>query len=189
MLRRCSALTTAAALVLLLAAADPPAAAGHGPCGCLDPVLTEVRAKVRITGGPGLGQAAGRGWPAYKVIFNPRPTDLGIAPAYLTSAYRPDAPTVTVLSRSRKDPTRRGSFRVPSTPDGLYMVLIFDGEEAAHTTLGITCMSAIGTGATPRSNGPPRHQRGNPRALRRRSPTPRRTPHSRHFLEASLASS
>lgn len=135
MLRRCSALTTSAALVLLLAAADPPAAAGHGPCGCLDPVLTEVRAKVRITGGPGLGQAAGRGWPAYKVIFNPRPTDLGIAPAYLTSAYRPDAPTVTVLSRSRKDPTRRGSFRVPSTPDGLYIVLIFDGEEGgSHNT-------------------------------------------------------
>jgi hypothetical protein len=69
------------------------------------------------------------------VVFNPRPTDLGIAPAYLTSAYRPEAPTVTVLSRSRKNPTRRGSFGVPKTPDGLYLVLIFDGEEGgAHNT-------------------------------------------------------
>lgn len=118
--------------MLRLARRRPPAT-DHA--GCLDPVLAEVGGKVRLTGGPGLGQAGGRGWPAYKVIFNPRPTDLGIAPAYLMSAYRPEAPTVTVLSRSRRDPTRRGSFRVPKTPDGLYMVLIFDGGEGgAHNT-------------------------------------------------------
>ncbi len=114
---------TVALLVPVIGALTAPPAAGHGPCGCLQPVLTQVAAKVRITG------------PAYRVVFNPRPADLGIAPAYLTSAYRRDAPTVIVLSRSRKDPTRRGSFRVPKTPDGLYMVLIFDGEEGgAHNT-------------------------------------------------------
>jgi hypothetical protein len=122
-----------ALLVAALAALTAAPAAGHGPCGCLDPVLARVGAKVRITAGP--GRASGRGWPAYRVVFNPRPAELGIAPAYLTSAYRPDGPTVTVLSRSRKDPTRRGSFRVPRTPDGLYMVLIFDGGEGgAHNT-------------------------------------------------------
>lgn len=124
-----------ALLVAALVALTPSPAAGHGPCGCLDPVLAQVGTKVRITGGPGVGQAGGRGWPAYRVVFNPRPADLGIAPDYLTSAYRPEAPTVTVLSRSRKDPTRRGSFRVPKTPDGLYIVLIFDGGEGgAHNT-------------------------------------------------------
>ncbi len=124
-----------ALLVPTLAALNPSPAAGHGPCGCLDPILTQAGAKVRVTGGPGVGQARGGGLPAYRVGFNPRPTDLGIAPDYLTSAYRPEAPTVTVLSRSRKDPTRRGSFRVPKTPDGLYMVLIFDGSEGgAHNT-------------------------------------------------------
>ena len=71
------------------------------------------------------------GYPAYRVILNPGPTDLGIAPGYLVSAYRADAPTTTVLSRSPRRPTRQGRFRVPpSTPSGLYMVLIFDGAEA-----------------------------------------------------------
>jgi hypothetical protein len=122
-------------VIAALAALTTSPAAAHGPCGCLDPVLTQVGAKVRITGGPGVGQAKGSGWPAYRVVFNPRPTDLGIAPDYLTSAYRSDAPTVTVLSRSRKDPTRRGSLRVPTTPDGLYIVLIFNGGEGgAHNT-------------------------------------------------------
>jgi hypothetical protein len=122
-----------ALLAPAFAALTPPPAAAHGPCGCLNPVLAQVGTKVRITAGP--GRASGRGWPAYRVVFNPRPADLGIAPAYLTSAYRPDGPTATVLSRSRKDPTRRGSFRVPKTPDGLYMVLIFDGGEGgAHNT-------------------------------------------------------
>jgi len=136
MLRRLGWAIVASALpVAAIAALSPSPAAGHGPCGCLDPVLVQAGAKVRITGGPGVGQAGGRGYPAYRVVFNPRPADLGIAPGYLTSAYRPEAPTATVLSRSRKDPTRRGSFRVPKTPDGLYMVLIFDGEEGgAHNT-------------------------------------------------------
>lgn len=133
----CRGRVAVAVLVPVLAALTPSPAGGHGPCDCLDPVLAQVGAKVRLTSGPGVGQAGGRGWPAYRVVFNPQPNDLGIAPDYLTSAYRSDAPTVTVLSRSRKDPTRRGSFRVPATPDGLYMVLIFDGGEGgAHNTWG-----------------------------------------------------
>jgi len=130
--RGCVAL---ASLVGVVGALTPSTAAGHGPCDCLEPVLTQVGAKVRLTVGPGSGEAGGRGWPAYKVIFNPRLADLGIAPDYLTSAYREDAPTVTVLSRSRRDPTRTGSFRVPKTREGLYMVLIFDGSEGgAHNS-------------------------------------------------------
>jgi hypothetical protein len=55
---------------------------------------------------------------------------------YLASAYRADVATTTVLSRSRREPTRRGRFRVPTdTSPGVYMVLIFDGDEAgAHNT-------------------------------------------------------
>lgn len=76
------------------------------------------------------------GYPAYRVVLNPRPSDLGIAPAYLSSAYRADAPTTTVLSRSVDEPTRTARFRVPeATPPGLYMVLIWDGGEGgAHNT-------------------------------------------------------
>lgn len=113
----------------------PAAAGAHGPCGCLDPVLVQAGGVVRLTDSAGR-QAGGAGYPAYRVILNPRPADLGIAPRYLASAYRADAPTTTVLSRPRKAPTRRGRFRVPKgTPPGMYMVLVFDGDEGgAHNT-------------------------------------------------------
>jgi hypothetical protein len=125
---------TAGAVVFASAWTTTPALA-HGPCGCLDPVLTRPGGNVRIVGSDGR-QAGGRGWPAYRVIFNPRRTDLGIAPSYLTSAYRADGPTRTILSRPRRRPTRKGRFRVPTdAPAGLYMVLIFDGGEGgAHNT-------------------------------------------------------
>jgi hypothetical protein len=111
------------------------AAAAHGPCGCLAPRLAEPGTQVRLVGTDGR-QAGGTGPAAYRVVFNPRPSDFGIAPRYLAGAYRADAPTTTVLSRSRHDPTRTGLFRVPEdTPAGLYMVLIWDpGEGGAHNT-------------------------------------------------------
>lgn len=109
-------------------------AVAHGPCRCLDPVLTQPGDKVRIE--PENGQVGMPGVPAYRVVFNPRPSDFGIAPSYLASVYRADAPTTTVLSRSRHEPTRRGRFRIPTgTPPGLYMVLIWDGGEGgSHNT-------------------------------------------------------
>jgi hypothetical protein len=165
-----------ALLVPALAALTPSPAASHGPCGCLDPVLAQVGAKVRITGGPGVGEAGGRGWPAYRAVFNPRPTDLGIAPDYLTGAYRPEAPTVTVLSRSRKDPTRRGSFRVPKTPDGLYMVLIFDGGEGgAHNTwdyLHVVDRTRHEPGRQPPATTPTRQRTRTPSATTRSNTDP-----------------
>lgn len=91
-------------------------------------MVVRAGSQVRITEAP--AQPEGIGWPAYRVMFNPRPTDFGIAPGYLASAYRADAPTTTVLSRPRRQPTRNGRFRVPKgTPPGLYMVLIWDGDE------------------------------------------------------------
>lgn len=110
------------------------AASAHGPCGCLDPVLTQAGKQVRV--GPEQRQSGTQGVPAYRILFNPRPGDFGIAPGYLASAYRADAPTTTVLSRSRHKPTRKARFRVPrATPPGLYMVLIWDGEEGGgHNT-------------------------------------------------------
>jgi len=129
---------SAAALVaaaLVAGAWDPDAVHAHGPCGCLDPRVVEAGGRVRVVGSD-FGAAAGDGYPAYRVIFNPRPADLGIAPAYLAGAFRADAPSATVLSRARTSPTRRGRFRVPrAAPPGLYMVLVFDGEEGgAHNT-------------------------------------------------------
>lgn len=110
------------------------AASAHGPCGCLDPVVTPAGKPVRV--GPEQRQFGTEGVPAYRIMFNPRPSDFGIAPGYLASAYRPDAPTTTVLSRSRDKATRRARFRVPQpTPPGLYMVLIWDGGEGgSHNT-------------------------------------------------------
>ena len=115
------------AALVLLATADVTPAVAHGPCGCLEPRLREA-------GGRPVAIVAG--YPAYRVIFNPRPRDLGIAPGYLTSAYRADVPTATVLSRPRDRPLRRPRFRVPAaTPAGVYLVLIFDGGEGgAHNT-------------------------------------------------------
>lgn len=125
-------LSVAPALACVFLWASP--AVAHGPCGCLDPVVVQVGDQVRIK--ETAAQPRGVGWPAYRVVFNPRPSDFGIAPSYLASAYRADAPTTTVLSRSRHNPTREGRFRVPKgTPPGLYMVMIWDGGEAgAHNS-------------------------------------------------------
>jgi hypothetical protein len=74
---------------------------------------------------------------AYRIIFNPRPSDYGPAmfDTGYASAYRPGAPTTTVLSRAVRDPVRRATFRVPSVPPGIYLVLIFDGSEGgSHAT-------------------------------------------------------
>ena len=133
MLMRRVALCVAAVLALVLLW-TPAAAVAHGPCGCLNPMVVQAGTQVRITETP--AQPEGVGWPAYRAVFNPRPSDFGIAPDYLASAYRADVPTTTVLSLPRREPTRKGRFRVPKgTPPGLYMVLIWDGEEGgAHNT-------------------------------------------------------
>ena len=122
-------------LVALAVFVPPVAALGHGPCTCLDPVVTGAGDEVRVTDSA-RRQAGGVGYPVYRVMFNPRPSDFGIAPGYLASAYRADAPTRDVLSRSRHNPSRRGRFRIPKgAPAGLYMVLIWDGEEGgAHNS-------------------------------------------------------
>lgn len=119
-------LGVALAAGVLLTAGDVTPARGHGPCGCLEPRLAQAGSPVRVGGG----------LPAYRVILNPRPRDLGIAPSYLASAYRADAATTTVLSRRRDRPTDRARFRLPAaTPPGMYLVLIYDGEEGgAHNT-------------------------------------------------------
>lgn len=112
------------AAVLQVFALNASDALAHGPCGCLFPTLTKSGARVSITQTP-----------AYRVLFNPKPDQLGIAPKDLATAYRPRSPTVTLLSRPRKKPIRRTSFRIPSVPPGVYMVLIFDGSEGgAHNT-------------------------------------------------------
>lgn len=130
------AVVALAAPVLALAVAMPAPALGHGPCGCLDPRIVEAGGRVRMTDDGGGRQAGGVGYPAYRVVLNPAPADLGIAPAYLASAHRRDAPTTTVLSRSPRRPTRHGRFAVPpATPSGVFLVLIFDGGEGgAHNT-------------------------------------------------------
>jgi hypothetical protein len=127
-----SLLAALAAAAAGLAGPGAVRAVAHGPCGCLDRTLVEPGSEVRIAGPDGRWP----GHPAYRVVLNPRPGDLGIAPDHLASAHRADAPTTTVLSRLRRQPTRRARFRVPEgTPPGLYMVLIWDGDEGgAHST-------------------------------------------------------
>jgi len=129
------------AALLLLAAGGVTPAHAHGPCGCLEPRLPQAGGSVRI------------GSPAYRVTFNPRPRDLGIAPQYLASAHRQDVAAATVMSRPRTRPVRGARFRVPSaTPPGLYMVLTFDGSEGgAHNTwdyLHVIAPEGAATGAT-----------------------------------------
>lgn len=156
------ALTTSAGM----AAWGTHPADAHGPCGCLGEALTAPGREVRI--GTERGQPGIRGVPAYRVVFNPRPSDFGIAPRYLASAYRADAPTTTVLSRSRHKPIRNARFRVPQdTPPGLYMVIIWDGGEGGgHNTwdyLHVAAMDdedpsgvvAVGSVEKPGTTAPP----------------------------------
>jgi hypothetical protein len=125
-----------AAVATLIASASSPTALAHGPCGCLDPRLTVDGHGVRIV----------NGYPAYRVIFNPRAKDLGIAPSYLASAYRADVATTTVLSRPRREATPRARFRVPTQiPPGVYLVLIFDGSERGyHNTWDYLHVTTLG---------------------------------------------
>ena len=113
-----------------------PSAVAHGPCGCVDPRVSEAGGQIRIASLATHRSPEGRGYSAYRVLFNPRPGDLGIAPGYLASAHRADVATTVVLDRPRRQATRNGRCRVPErTPPGLYMVLIFDGGEGgAHNT-------------------------------------------------------
>ncbi len=103
----------------------PVSAWAHGPCNCSFPQVGDPGARVRTRS------------PAYKIVFNPRPTDYGTeanSTGY-ASAYQPAAPTTTVMSRPVDDPVRRASFRVPAVPPGVYLVLIFDGSEGGtHST-------------------------------------------------------
>lgn len=113
-------------LATAIAASTLPvnAASAHGPCGCLFPTLGAPGTRVSIVHTP-----------AYRVLFNPKPGQLGIAPQNLASAYRPDAPTRTLLARPRAKPTRTAVFRIPRVAPGIYMVLTFDGTEGgAHNT-------------------------------------------------------
>jgi hypothetical protein len=125
----------AGAVIAFTLATGPKTAEAHGPCDCLDPRVAPAGGVVRLVGseGHGAGTAA---QPAYRIVFNPGPEDLGIAPSYLAGAFRVDAPSKVVLERPQDAPTRRARFRVPpDTPPGLYMVLIFDGDEGgAHNT-------------------------------------------------------
>jgi hypothetical protein len=109
----------------LLGLGWPTAAVGHGPCNCSFPQVGEAGAKVTAR------------TQAYRVVFNPRPSDYGRAmtDTGYASSYQPGAATTTVLSRPVSDPVRRATYRVPAVPPGVYLVLIFDGSEGgSHST-------------------------------------------------------
>ncbi len=106
----------------------------HGPCDCLFPVVGQPGASVTVASG---GRVLKRrlNWPAYKVIFNPRPSAFGTSgsDSGYASAYQAEAPTTKVFSRSYKHPVRGARFRVPrSARSGLYLVMIFDGSEGGQ---------------------------------------------------------
>ncbi len=79
------------------------------------------------------------------------------------SAYQPEAPTRTVLSRDVNAPVRPATFRVPEVPPGVYLMLIYDGSEGgSHSTwdyfhvIGSPPMVrevSAAAGATPDSDG------------------------------------
>lgn len=93
----------------------------------------------------------------YRAVLNPRPAQFGIAPAYLASAYRPTAPTSELLRRPRNNPAREPQLRVPdTTPPGVYLMLLWDGEEGgAHNTWDyIHIFDASGTTTRPETAKP-----------------------------------
>jgi hypothetical protein len=77
--------------------------------------------------------------PAYKVVFNPDRTDLGIGPKSLWRDHRPGvAPTVVFRTTYRYSDlplTGPVEFEIPTAPPGRYLVSIYDGSEGgAHYT-------------------------------------------------------
>lgn len=114
------------ALVVVALASAPEWAHPHGPCGCLAPASGPVGTAVST-------------WAAYKVVFNPDRTDLGIGPKSLWQDHRPGV-TPTVVFRKAymySDlPLRRPvRFRVPAVTPARYLVSIYDGSEGgAHYT-------------------------------------------------------
>ncbi len=129
------------ALVLVALAVGPDGAHAHGPCGCLAPA----------SGPPGTAVSTSA---AYKVVFNPDRTDLGIGPKSLWQDHRVGV-TPTVVFRvayTYSDlPLRRTvRFRVPAAAPARYLVSIYDGSEAgAHYTwdyFEVTERSSAATG-------------------------------------------
>lgn len=121
---RASSLVAVAASAFAVSAGPVSA---HGPCACLTPA----------SGATGTTVSAATG--AYKVVFNPDRTDLGIGPKSLWQAHRSGVvPTVVFRSPYKysdlplRDPVE---FRVPTAPPGRYLVSIYDGSEGgSHYT-------------------------------------------------------
>src|SRR5918995_1833628 len=60
----------------------------HGPCGCLAPASGPAGSTVSVAG------------PAYKIVFNPDRTDLGIGPRSLWREHRRGLAPTVVLRRT-----------------------------------------------------------------------------------------
>jgi hypothetical protein len=142
----CGRATAVAALAIVASAIGPDAASAHGPCDCLSPAS-----------GPA-GMAVSAAYPAYKVVFNPDRTDLGIGPKSLWRDHRAAlAPSVVFRKTYRySDLPLKGpvQFKVPGAPPGRYLVSIYDGGEGgAHYTWEYFQVTA-GGGATAAARAP-----------------------------------
>jgi hypothetical protein len=75
--------------------------------------------------------------PAFRVIFNPRPRQYGIAmrESGYASGYQPGRMTKTILSIPRRKARSGLRVTIPDVAPGVYIVLIFDGTEGgSHKT-------------------------------------------------------
>jgi hypothetical protein len=138
------------ALLFVVFAFGSQDARAHGPCGCLTPA----------SGPPGTTVSTSA---AYKVVFNPDRTDLGLGPESLWRHHQPGVtPKAVYRSTYRYSAlplTRPVEFRIPAAPPGRYLVSIYDGGEGgAHYTweyFRVTERSSTDTAAPASQASPP----------------------------------
>jgi hypothetical protein len=112
-------------LIGLLSGASP--AFGHGPCGCTGPAFEGENAP-EVEAAPGDRLVIMES--AIEVVWNPDPDDLRIGAFPAIADDQVETVRTEILARS--ETPKRHVVRVPDSPDGRYLMVVYDGSEGGQ---------------------------------------------------------